>query len=421
MTVRAAAAQIEITPPVGVELSGYAARQQPSIGLLDPLYARGLYLEQGAERLLWVHADLIGFGQEQARRFRRRVCAELGFQERQVLLSATHTHAGPATVVLRECGLPDVAYLAELDERLLTVARMAAMRPQPATLHFAEGACDLARDRRPPSELSHVDHRLPVWALRREDGSHLAVVANYPMHNVALSARNRLISADVAGQAAEGARRALPGAPVVLVTNGGCGNLNPPASAEGPDLMQAYGQRLVAAIRGAMEAAVPCEPTMLASALATERLPLMVLSPDDVEAEHARAVAALDPSLGESWLRAMDRWRAETLALIAHGAPDHVATDVQVVRLGPATLAAIGAEVFSRMADELRAILGPRTYVVGYANGDLGYMPPREVYAEGGYEVDLAFKFYGHFMIVPGSYELVRDLAIALARGLGAG
>ena len=33
------------------------------------------------------------------------------------------------------------------------------------------------------------------------------------------------------------------------------------------------------------------------------------------------------------------------------------------------------------MATDLRAAHAPRTYVVGYANGDIGYLPPREVYA----------------------------------------
>lgn len=46
----AGVARSEITPPIGVELTGYAARQQPSTGILEPLYARALYLEHGSER-----------------------------------------------------------------------------------------------------------------------------------------------------------------------------------------------------------------------------------------------------------------------------------------------------------------------------------------------------------------------------------
>jgi len=56
--------QVDITPEVGAELSGFARRIQPSTGILDRLYARGLYLEQDGERLLWFHADLIAVGRE---------------------------------------------------------------------------------------------------------------------------------------------------------------------------------------------------------------------------------------------------------------------------------------------------------------------------------------------------------------------
>lgn len=94
-----------ITPPVGVELCGYAARVQPSVGVHDDLYVRGLFLEEGREKLLWLHADLIGYDGFWVRGLRQRLTAELSLEGRQILVSATHTHAGPVTVTtLRETG-----------------------------------------------------------------------------------------------------------------------------------------------------------------------------------------------------------------------------------------------------------------------------------------------------------------------------
>jgi neutral ceramidase len=46
--------QIDITPKPGVELSGFAARTQPSIGVLDPLFAKAVFLANGRERVLWI-------------------------------------------------------------------------------------------------------------------------------------------------------------------------------------------------------------------------------------------------------------------------------------------------------------------------------------------------------------------------------
>jgi len=93
-----------ITPPVGVELSGFRACRQPSTGVHDDLFVRGLYLEEDGNRLLWLHCDLIGFMRDRVQRLRERLRLELGLEAHQVLLTATHTHSGPATLFLRHCG-----------------------------------------------------------------------------------------------------------------------------------------------------------------------------------------------------------------------------------------------------------------------------------------------------------------------------
>jgi len=418
--LRAGTAQLPITPPVGVDLSGFVAREQPSTGVHDELFVRALYLEGAGERLLWLHCDLLALDREQVARTRQALGESLGLEPRQILLTTTHTHSGPATVLLRQCGTVDPGYLRMLDGWLLTAGRCAVADHRPVTMRFAEERCTLAQDRRQPSLLAHTDYRLPVLTLMNEKGSYMAVIANYPMHNVALSAENRLISADMAGAAAEWARQHLPGAPVVLMTNGACGNLNPPSLSANPQGMEDYGRQLGEAIlRGAHDGEVCLAPS-LGVGLQTLSLPLTPLSQEQVLAEYDQLAKMV---LLDRWQVAMRQWRDDTLALLEQGAPSDepwaVPIDIQALRIGPVRFAALGAEVFSRMADELRAIHGPHTYVVGYANGDIGYLPFREAYPEGGYEVETAFKFYANFMVAPGSYELCRDLAVELLLKLG--
>jgi hypothetical protein len=414
--VKAGTAQVCITPPVGIELSGYVDRQQPSIGVHDDLHARGLYLEEGEEKLLWLHGDLIGFTRERVCCLRKRLATRLDLKERQIILSATHTHSGPATLPLSGCGRVDEVYLEELDHRLLDAARVAGADPEPVTPRFAEGACTLGRDRRPPSTYSHVDKRVPVLAFMRGDGSFLALVANYAMHNVALSYENRLISADMSGVAAERARQRLPGAPVVLMTNGGCANIQPLQVLADPAHMKRQGRELGDVVVRTARAGQPCSPSGLVTAMETIELPLVVQSREEVRREYENSWDQLPE--GSPWRGAIREWRDETLALLERGAPSDVVTDLQVLKIGPVNFVAIGAEVFSRMADELRTAHRPQTYVVGYANGDLGYLPFREIYGEGGYEVDLAYKFYGNFMIAPGAHETLRDRALELLHAL---
>ena len=420
--MRCGASRVCITPPVGTELAGFAARQQPSVGVRDDLYAYALYLEQGSEKLLWLHADLIGLDRPRVAALRRVLAAELGLAERQILFSATHTHSGPATLFLRWCGAMDPAYLAALDGYLLAAARSAVATPVEVTLRFAEGQCGLGCDRRAPGPLSHADPALPVLGFVAADGRWVAAVANYAIHNVSLGPDNRHISGDMAGEAARWLAAHLPGEPVVLFTNGGCGNVNPPAESPDFGVMEQFGRRLGRqAVYAATTAWADYPDAGLQSALETVDLPLAVPDRDAVEREYARAVAecAAATTFCQNARRAYDDWRAGTLALLASGhVPRTEAADLQVVRLGPMSLVAIGAEVFSHMAVDLRRACGPQTYVIGYANGDAGYLPPAAVYVEGGYEVEMAYKFYGHFMLAPGAFELLREAAISLLAGL---
>ncbi len=93
-----------------------------------------------------------------------------------------------------------------------------------------------------------------------------------------------------------------------------------------------------------------------------------------------REMTALDPASAfyDHAARAYADWRRETPALLAgESAPTTIPVDIQVVRIGPVAFVAVSAEVFSRLAVDLRG-RRPRVYVVGYANGDIGYLPRRK-------------------------------------------
>ena len=241
--MRAGASQVCITPPIGIDLSGYVDRQQPSVGVHDDLYVRGLFLEEQDEKLLWLHCDLIGLTSEFVKDLKNNFRDAYGLPHRQVVISATHTHSGPASIPLRHCGEVDDRYMAQLRLWLLEFAQAAITDTEPVSLYFTEGVFNLAKDRRSGSQHKHVDNHLPVLAFRKEDGKYLALLSNYAMHNVALSYQNRLFSGDIAGIAADHARLSLPGQPITLLTNGACANINPPDVSPDPRKMLTFGKQ----------------------------------------------------------------------------------------------------------------------------------------------------------------------------------
>jgi len=413
--------QIDITPKPGVELSGFAARTQPSTGVLDPLFAKALYLTNGKTRLLWINCDLIGFDRATVQAFRRWAQEELGLKENQVMLSATHTHSGPCTIHLREAGEYDPAYVEFLLQRLREAALSAIRRPETCALVAVEGHLNLAVDRRQTAS-PHTDPRVAALGFCRPDGTFAAAMVNYAMHAVALGPSNRLISADVCGEAALALARQLPGRPMALVTNGACANLNPPAENVSVTRLREWGARIADAVGDLLKAARPRPEPILRVKTRVLPLPLDVLDAEGINRFADRALRNAKPlaEWGDKYRRVVEHWRSTLLQAGCEPSRENQEMELFGVRLDDVILLAANAEVFSEFTDLLRRNSRSRIYLIGYANGDLGYLPTRAAYAEGGYEVEVAHLFYGGFRPKPGALESLAAAATELVAELGA-
>ena len=93
--LRAGVGRSDVTPPTGYPTMGYVRDDARGDGQSTRLYARAIVLQEGGRRLALVTTDL-GFTPggllvEVASRLRG-----LGFSERNLIISASHTHSGPA-------------------------------------------------------------------------------------------------------------------------------------------------------------------------------------------------------------------------------------------------------------------------------------------------------------------------------------
>ncbi|MDD5599628.1 MAG: hypothetical protein PHV82_16910, partial [Victivallaceae bacterium] len=214
-----------------------------------------------------------------------------------------------------------------------------------------------------------------------------------------------------AGFAASG----LPGKPTVFLTNGGCGNINPAVMAGDYSGVERAGTALGNAVINAISDLKPCRKDGIESRFSEFELPLEMLSSaqlKEIRDGYDSYCINHGDCYGTSRLRmAMDNWYEETKNLLANGqAPRSITAYIHVLRIGPVVFAGVNAEVFSKMAGRLRQATGIELlYVVGYTDGCIGYLAPREIYGEGGYEVNEAYKYYGYFSLAPGGFELVRD------------
>jgi neutral/alkaline ceramidase-like enzyme len=412
-------AQIDITPKPGVRLSGFAARTQPSVGILDPLYAKALYLTEGDTKLLWLHCDLIGFEREIVLSMRRWARTALELRGDQVILSATHTHSGPCTIRLNGAGTYDEDYVEQLLGWLKEAAQAAVRRTTSCVVSAVESRLALAIDRR-NTPTSHTDPRVGAVGFRRENGDFVAVIVNYPIHPVALGSSNRYLSADIPGQAALSLSAQLPGRPMVLVSNGACANLNPPAENVSFDQIKAWGRQIADTVADLLPDALPLPADLRVTARVIP-LPMDTLTAAGIKEFAGKALqdSKSIAKWGDTYSNVVTHWRDSMTATVNAGhAISHSDAELFAISFGKIILLGANAEVFSEFTDWLRASDKRHIYLLGYANGTLGYLPARSNYLEGGYEVDVAHLFYGGFRPKAGGLELLAKEAGKLLRTL---
>jgi hypothetical protein len=232
----AGVARVEITPPIGFPMGGYAARSGPSTGIHDPLYATALLLKTDELTVAIISCDLLSFPSERVVSLARdRRLAD------HVLIAATHTHSGPLTWEDKSWPRADRSWFTETEDKILRAIEAASQEMFPARLSAGFGDIYLAHNRRKVgadgkvtmlwrnaerAATSPIDPSLGVIRVDDQSGKPRAVVVNYACHAVVLGPDNRSISAEYPGYLARRLERELPGA-LCLFVQGGAGDINP--------------------------------------------------------------------------------------------------------------------------------------------------------------------------------------------------
>jgi hypothetical protein len=415
MSVLAGVASVDITPPRGLGMSGFAARLTPAEGAHDALTVRALVVGDTALAV----ADVIGIDAGMSARVRARC----GLPAAQVTLTALHTHGGPVSMAGRLSAEADADYLERLENAFVEALSRARAAQVPVRLSGGIGAePGAAKNRRHPG--GPVDAGVPVLRLDRLDGSPLAVLVSYACHPVVLGADNLRWTADYAFFVRAALEEALPGAIAVFAT--GCpGDVNTGHSAHASLSVAATATRSYAE-------AARIGGAVASSALAAALSPLS----DTVAATEAFAELPFerrerDPAaLAAGWRReaeTADPIRAHLVRIWASwaealppGTPHPLPARVTALDWGGARLIGLPGEIFAATALGLRERLdGGPVFVLGYADDVPGYIPPKGEYAHGGYEVEEAHRFYGlPAGFAPGGAEALAEAAMTAARML---
>jgi len=392
-TMKAGAAKVDITPPLGLKMYGYGGRKEGATGILDPLYARVLVLEAGDQRVGMVVCDLgRPFAPAWIERLRRDAKEKYGIS--YVVQAAIHTHAGPEiTDDYPPLQGPDwETPVLEKIENALGEAEHGAVE---ARLGTGYGAAYIGHNRlrEQPSgrfgwfmvnptmvPTAPVDPTVSILRIDDASGKPLAILVNYACHPVIFGPDNRQYSADWPGVMDSTVERAFASegsgaAPICFFLQGGDGDINP-FFAVTPLEQNAVGRRDWTGNRLGEEAArvakkIVTKPEPEASLQFTEDLLDMHLrwNPEKFR-------AAILTSWGQEAADDFDRHRKQPLRL-------PVATLLINRRIAFMTLP--GEPFVDFQYDWRNRCPVPDAFFMGYSNGDFGYFPTVLAASRGGY------------------------------------
>jgi hypothetical protein len=220
-----------------------------------------------------------------------------------------------------------------------------------------------------------------VLAVRTPQGRLLAVVFGYACHCTTLSSYGW--SGDYAGFAEIALEESHP--ETIAMFHAGCGADQNPLPRREVRLCRRYGAMLAAAVEEVLRTSM----RPIAPRLATDYR-LVDLDYEKVLSEsELKAAAEKGGYAGRRAKRLLgDLQQGKTFA-------DGYSYPVQAWKLGADQLwISLGGEVVVDYSLQLKARYGPHTWVTGYANDVMAYIPSRRVWEEGGYEAG-AFAVYG--------------------------
>lgn len=430
----ASAGEVDLKPPVGGWMTGFAARIQPSEGLHDPLMARAVLLDDGEAKLAIVSCDLIGFAPATVAEMRRRIAARSDIPASNILICCTHTHSGPASMPFRGAlGHVDRGWLEQAQDAIVDLVAGLPRALAPAQVGYGSAqVAGIGYNRQ--DEMHPIDEELYAVAIDGDDGSAIATLVHYATHAVVLGPSNLAYSGDFPGEVAR-QLQALRGG-IGLYLQGACGDVDPLVYRERGWGSGAFedvwwiGRRLAGeAARILSDAprvdevhlrvqskviAVPLDPPPSSEGLAA------LIADFEAERERAHAEARL---VDEQVALAMLSWAEELKEALEVGAvPQTVPAELFAARIGDLCLVGVPFEAYSDIGLEIKARLKPLPALcVGYANGLIGYCPTRWAKDQGGYGPDEAARWFAGLLtaIGYGADELLVREGVSLATSLG--
>lgn len=418
--VRVAAASVRLTDDNMAELgSSIRVFDKPCEG---EFRASALVIDAG-QRIAIISVDSLIIPRRIIVSAVRRIVEATGIPEDHILICTTHTHFGPCS--LDFLGFtPNEEFLRRIEEGCVVAATRAN-----AGLEVERSQCELVYGKSQEATVGRnsrlllkdgtigwygyqeedvarptgpYDPDLYVLAGRRPDGAYCGLAFNHSVHNISWPKEGHM-SPGFYGLAAQELERRLD--TTTLFTPGAIGSSHN-VTYEGSGLSGIEcARRLVDAVEDALNHAEPALPGSVAVLNRPFTYHLRHFDETKAAADMKFYMGKYVPEEAEYWIEVFRQMRVEMSPL--QGEPRQ--TKLMAIRLGEIAFVGIPGEMFARLGLELRRRSPFRhTCVVGLANEEIGYIPDRKAYEDGGYQTWPGW----HSRLEPGTGEAMVDQAV---------
>lgn len=427
--------RLDITPPMGLFVSGYNVPRYAD-GVLDPLYVNTVVFEEDGRKAAIVVLDNLGIYNPRIFDGIRSLTQELGMDEESMFICCTHTHTGPAFWVGSEgrelekelspkynrfvwdricdsvrVAIGDLAPVKEISAREGKTEGLTFVR----RFQLKDGTyrtwANKLRDPELLRPASQADETLRTTVITREDGREVILV-NFQCHPDCVSGNK--ISADYPGFVRNTVEAGRPGSFCVfldgaegqMVYTDWMGGTTPHNGIEkARNLGEALGHHALALAARAL----PCEDTPLNYCRASVTVPTKL---DMSKVPEAERICKLHAE-GRDREFSKDRQEmncifaaAREMMVLARDQKYEIELPISVITFGGLALVGVCGEPFCEFGVLVReGSPYSVTNVCCQTNQAINYYPTAESYEQGGYEAS-------NSRLKPGAMEALAQLSV---------
>ena len=447
-TLKAGVARANITPPVGTAANGATS----PTGIATELYAKALVFDDGHTKAALVTADVLLLGKQVVAETRTRIEEMTGIPGAHVMFAASHTHSGAVTTMRGRWSTVehDKSYVDQLVAKMAGAVAEANLNRREARIGADEGRADVSINRWistpegakwAPNPEGPVDNTLSVLRVDHSDGQPIAALVDYAAH-ASVMRWGKVFAADYPGFLQSVVEKVYDDRITVLFANGASGDTkikwlrkkedgSDDFAYGGVEDARRWGTVLAGEALKTLEQirteardqrpedrdqrpeARDQKPEIGKLRVASKEIAFPMLSLPTIE--------EIEAELKEKREKGEDAtWEERTLASLHAGtAPTAITGEIQIIRIGPdIILAAIPGELFAEVGLKMREQVACRhLFIVGYANGYVGYLPSAASCREDGdkprYDWHKFFWYPANFSeeVEPNILKAVRELS----------